>query len=101
MFVRLLSAQGDANAGDYETMAQLISERVIPTVQREPGFRAAYYLLDRENNKLTSVTFYDTEADVRAGMESIKSLREQALSALKLRPVANETYEVIASAGSL
>ncbi len=101
MYVRLLSAQGEAGAGDDAAMSRLIGTKVIPTVQQEPGFLATFFLFDRDQNKLTSLTFYENESDLRSSMESIKALRTEALDALRLRPVATDAYEVIASAGSL
>ncbi len=101
MFVRLLSAQGDPGAEDLDSMLRLINEQVIPRVRQEPGFKATYFLFDRRTNKLTSVTFYEGEADVQRAMESIRSLREQALGAMGLGPIATDAYEVIASTGSL
>jgi heme-degrading monooxygenase HmoA len=82
-----------------EEYRRIVQESVYPASKQQPGFRGAYFLVDRATSKVLSISLWATEADMLAG-ESGGYLREQMAktAALHPQPPAVEHYEVAAQA---
>lgn len=74
MYARLTTMQPRPGmAGDA---ARIFRESVIPAARQQKGFRAAFLLEDPGSGKGTSITLWETEADLKAG-EDIGYFKEQ------------------------
>lgn len=73
-----------------------VEERLLPILSGVPGFISVQWLVDREQGRSLSVSFWDTEAAAR---NAEQRLRETPLAPehVRLIPSAVETYEVVAS----
>ncbi len=78
-------------------------ERVIPEAERQPGFLAGYWMLDRAKGTMLAVTLTESEAAVAATEGTAEEVRADAAKALKTTPDAMsvERYEVVGAAGRL
>lgn len=56
--------------GMADEAARIFRESVIPAAQKQKGFRGALLLEDPNRGPGTSITLWETEADLKAGEES-------------------------------
>ena len=63
-------------------------------MKQQQGFKGVLTLLDRQTGKATSITLWETEADLKAG-ESNGYYQQQVskLASFVAAPPARETYE--------
>lgn len=59
-----------------------------------PGLRDVYYLIDREHEKALVVSFWDTEADLRALEANNAAARERVATEARVESPPSEVYEV-------
>lgn len=70
-------------------------EQVMPWVNKEAGFKGAYFLVDRKSGKVVSITLWDTEKNLQASAAAADRLRAQASqTAAAPKPAVAEVYEV-------
>lgn len=68
MYARMTTMQ--PRPGMADEAARIFRESVIPAAQKQKGFRGALLLEDPTSGKGTSITLWETEADLKAGEES-------------------------------
>ena len=68
MYARMTTMQ--PRPGMADEAAEIFRESVIPAAQKQKGFRGALLLEDPGSGKGTSITLWETEADLKAGEES-------------------------------
>ena len=76
----------------------LFGDSVAPAVRERTGFQHAHLLVDRDANKMTAISFWDSEADVAALMTSGFYQEQVAkFGAYFAGPPEREMYEVAVS----
>src|SRR5262249_61093096 len=74
-------------------------EQVKPSVQQDPGLKAAYWLVDRAGGQGLIVTIWESEAAMRESEQS-RARRQAATSATTGATVTTRRYEVVDSLGN-
>ncbi len=94
MYARVLFAQLRPEQTD-ETI-QLYRESVVPEQRKQHGFKGVVLLNDRATGKGISITFWDTEADLKASDEVSQYYQEQLakFATYFTAPPVREAYEV-------
>ena len=92
MFARIGAWQGMPD--ELERWISRAREQVKPSVQRDPGLKAAYWLVDREGGKGLIITVWESEHAMRASEQS-RAQRQAATSAATGAKVTTERYEVV------
>ena len=67
---------------------------ILPAMKQQQGFKGVLTMLDRQTGKATSITLWETEADLKAG-ESSGYYQQQVgkLASFVAAPPAREAYE--------
>ena len=70
-------------------------EEMIPSAKKMTGFKQALFLVDRKTGKMVSITFWDTEKNLRESTSAADKLRAQGVqhSGTSQPPIV-EIYEV-------
>ncbi len=92
MFARIGTWQGSPD--ELERWVSRAREQVKPSVQQDPGLKAAYWLVDREGGKGLIVTIWESEETMRAS-EHARARRQTATSAATGARVTTDRYEVV------
>lgn len=89
------STQFTADPANIDEGARMYKAEVIPAVQGQPGFKGAVSLSDRSTGKGISITFWDTEANLRASESAANQVRSDTLAKLGItEPPTVERMEV-------
>ena len=94
MYARVLKMQ--LNPGRVEEASTLFRESIVPSCQKQKGYRGGYFLADRKTGDCSPITLWDSEEDMLANEESL-FFQEQLgkyLSFFKTPPV-RDAYEVL------
>jgi heme-degrading monooxygenase HmoA len=70
-------------------------QRYADTLRQQKGFQGARQLVDRAANKLVSITFWETQADLEAS-DGVNQRRAPDFASIFLGPPEREAYEVVA-----
>jgi heme-degrading monooxygenase HmoA len=81
---------------DADEAKLFIEDDVIPSLQKVPGFRGAYFLADREASTGISITFWEDEAAAKESLIASAERRSRAASVTGATFEAVDNYEVIA-----
>lgn len=92
MFARIGTWQG--SPGELERWISRAREQVKPSVQQDPGLKAAYWLVDREGGKGLIITIWESSEAMRASEQS-RAQRQTATSAATGAKVTTDRYEVV------
>ncbi len=92
MVARIGTWQG--STAELDRWIQRSREQVKPSVQEDPGLKAAYWLVDRNAGKGLIVTFWESEDAMRAS-EQARVQRQTATTAVTGAKVTTDRYEVI------
>jgi heme-degrading monooxygenase HmoA len=92
MFARIGTWQGSPE--ELERWIVRAREQVKPSIQKDPGLAAVYWLVDRQAGKGLIVTLWENEDAMRAS-EAARMLRQTATSASTGAQVTTDRYEVI------
>ncbi|MEU6877431.1 hypothetical protein [Streptomyces sp. NPDC046712] len=92
MFARLSTYQGSPVPPEGDLTEK--SEAIVQLVQDLPGFRGAFYLVERETGKARSLTLWEDEATMRASEERAAEIRAEAAQREGQRVVLVEHFEV-------
>ena len=94
MYVRIV--RGQPQPGQADEAARRWREHLAPRLRSIPGFRAAYFIGDREANKVGGVSIWDD----KPGEAVDRSMREfrQQVQDITVGPPTMEDYEVLAEA---
>jgi len=94
MYARIGTWQGTPD--ELERWVTRSREEVKPSLLRDAGLAAAYWLVDREGGKGLIVTLWENEAAMRASEQS-RLQRQSATSAATNARVTTDRYEVVDS----
>ena len=93
MFARISTIQGKPER--VEDGIRNYREQVMPWAKKMAGFKGAYFMVDRKNGKVVSITLWDTEKNLQASAAAADRLRAQASqTAAASKPPVVENYEV-------
>lgn len=92
MFARIGAWRG--SPAELERWISRAREQVKPSIQRDPGLKAVYWLVDREGGKALIVTMWESEAAMSAS-EHARARRQTATSAATGARVTTDRYEVV------
>jgi heme-degrading monooxygenase HmoA len=81
---------------DADEAKLFIEDDVIPSLQKVPGFRGAYFLADREKATGISITFWEDEAAAQESLIVSAERRARAAAVTGATFESVDTYEVIA-----
>ncbi len=76
MYARLASV--DLKPGEVEKYRKMVSDRIIPTVQGQRGFKGGYWLIDSESGKGYGVALFESKAALEATDEAAERLAAEA-----------------------
>ena len=96
MFARVSTYTGTSDEID-EAIRQ-VRENTLPKLKQLDGYQGAYFLVDRQNGKSFSVTFWEGEEAMNTSEEAANSLRSEVADALGTQMVGVERYEVAVAA---
>lgn len=92
MFARVNRFQDDpANLDEAERIAE---EKVVPQLDRIPGFVGVLSLVDRATGQSLAITFWDTEEALRASEAEAERLRGESAGHTGAEVRSVERYEV-------
>ena len=67
---------------------------ILPAMKQQQGFKAVLTMVDRQTGKATSITLWDTEADLKTGENSgYYQQQVSKLASFLTTPPVRETYE--------
>ena len=69
--------------GKVEEAAKLLREEIMPTAANYQGFIQNFLIVDTPNNRLASLSVWETEADAKAIYEEAGGLYQTAIAKLK------------------
>jgi heme-degrading monooxygenase HmoA len=92
VWVRLTTIEGDPSKID-KGIADYKSS-VVPTVQKQPGARAAILLVDRQAGKSFSGTLWDTEKDLQNSEPAVSGLRKELAAKVGDKAPRVEAFEI-------
>lgn len=92
MYARIITFQ--YQPGKIDEGLNLLRESVVPELRQLPGYRGATNLVDRSNNKVVGITFWQSEADLRDSGQSKLQARFAVVSKLLMAAPLVESYEV-------
>jgi len=94
MFARIGTWQGSPD--EVERWISRAREQVKPSVQQDPGLKAAYWLVDRQGGKGLIITIWESEEAMRSS-EQARARRQAVTSAATGAKVTTDRYEVVDS----
>ena len=94
MFARIGTWEGSGE--ELERWIRRSREEVKPSIERDPGLTAAYWLVDREAGKGLIVTLWESAEAMRASEEARRK-RQAATTASTGAKVTTERFEVVDS----
>jgi heme-degrading monooxygenase HmoA len=92
VWIRLTTIEGDPSKID-KGIADYTSA-VVPTVQKQPGARAAILLVDRKAGKSFSGTLWETERDLQNSEAAVSGLRKEIADKIGARGPKVDVFEV-------
>ncbi|MBI3968621.1 MAG: antibiotic biosynthesis monooxygenase [Chloroflexi bacterium] len=78
---------------NLEELSDVYRDAILPETRKNRGYIAAYLMADRESGKVASLTFWETEEDLRQDLVYIQRQIRKVLDLLTGPPVV-EIYEV-------
>jgi heme-degrading monooxygenase HmoA len=94
MFARIGTWEGSPD--EVERWIARAREEVKPSIERDRGLTAAYWLVDRAGGKGLIVTIWESEEAMQAS-EDARARRQAATSAATGAKVTTSRYEVVDS----
>ncbi|MFE5484195.1 hypothetical protein [Streptomyces sp. NPDC056527] len=92
MYARLSTYQGSPVPPEGDLAAR--SEVIVKLVETLPGFRGAYYLVDRATGKATSLTLWENEEAMVGSEDRAAEVRDESSQREGQRVVSVEHFEV-------
>ena len=95
-WVRVSTTQGTKDASDeqVEEVTRVLSEKIIPMAKQIEGFEGVIAVTNRESGKSLTLTFWESEAALKASQEAANQIRKDAAAATDAEIVDVERYEV-------
>ncbi len=76
MFARLASV--DLKSGDVDAYRKMVRDKIIPTVEKQRGFKGGYWLIDEEGGKAYGVALFESKEALELSDEAANRLAEDA-----------------------
>ena len=92
MIARVTTSQ----RSDADEAKLFIEDYAIPSLEKVPGFRGAYFLADREKMTGISITFWEDDAAAKDSVIASAERRDKAAQMTGAVFEAVDTFEVIA-----
>jgi heme-degrading monooxygenase HmoA len=92
MFARV--SRYTETADDLDEAARVSEEKLVPMVQQLPGFLGLQVLLDRDNRRSISITYWETREAMAASEEEANRIRQEGDELTGTKVVDVERYEV-------
>lgn len=93
MYARVTTIQ--IQPGKTEEGIQIFQDSVVLAARQQQGFKGALLLTDQNTNKGYAITFWETEADMKAGESSGYYQAQLAkVASIVAAPPTQESYEV-------
>jgi heme-degrading monooxygenase HmoA len=93
MYARVLRLKGDASKAD--AAIENYASRVAPALREQGGYAGARLLVDREQGRSMSVTFWRDEDAARASEAALSGIRRDAASAFGADDPVSEYFEIL------
>ena len=90
MFARIQTLHQPADKLDELTN---VVRKQLPAAHELPGFKAFYYLTDRDNEKALVISLWDAEEDLRQ-LETHTALRERTEAEAGIESPPSDIFEV-------
>jgi heme-degrading monooxygenase HmoA len=87
-----------APGGDADAAVKAFEGAVDPVLQME-GNQGATFLVDRDNGKAVSITYWDSEEHLQSSVDQANKVRQEAAEAAGLSILSVDHYEVALEAG--
>jgi heme-degrading monooxygenase HmoA len=87
-----------ASGGDAAAAVKGFEDAMAP-LQQMKGHQGATLLVDRDNGKAITITYWDTEENLRSSAEQANKLRQEASETGGLSIKGVESYEVALESG--
>jgi heme-degrading monooxygenase HmoA len=87
-----------ASGGDAAVAVKGFEDAMAP-LQQMKGHQGATLLVDRDNGKAITITYWDTEENLRSSAEQANKLRQEASDTGGLSIKGVESYEVALESG--
>jgi heme-degrading monooxygenase HmoA len=81
--------------GKTDDVLRIERDSIVPACKQQKGFKGLYLLHDHKTNKGLTITFWETEADMRAA--EVSGFYQQQVAKVKevlAAPPVREEYEV-------
>ncbi len=92
MFARISTFQGPPD--QTAEGIRVAREQILPAARLQEGFLGIYLLYDRESGRSLSITFWESEEDMKASEEAALRARTESAEAAGEVIVGVERYEV-------
>ncbi len=92
MYLRII--RGQVQPGQMDEFARRWQEFAGANLKSIPGFRHAYFAGNRDTNRVTGVTVWDTPPDPARAREAMQQMAERARDIIA-SPPEPEDYEVL------
>jgi heme-degrading monooxygenase HmoA len=92
VYARISTLEGSPEHID-EGLRQ-VRQNVLPQIQQQDGFKGMIALADRQSGKTLGITFWESEAALKASEEAADRLREDSAEAMSDTIAGVERYEV-------
>lgn len=92
MFARVSTFQGPPE--QTAEGIRLAREQIVPAAKLQDGFEGIYLLFDRDTGRSLSITFWETEEDMKASEEAANRARDESVQVAGDAVVDVEHYEV-------
>lgn len=90
--------RGEIPADKIDEAIRLWQESVAPSASRQPGFRGARLLVDRNAGKVVSIGLWDSELELRQSVGWNQGQIARFAALLSGPPEIEESYELAAEA---
>ena len=87
-----------ASGGDAAAAVKVFEDTMAP-LQQMKGHQGATLLVDRDNGRAITITYWDTEENLRSSAEQANKLRQEASDTGGLSITGVESYEVALESG--
>jgi len=99
MFARVFTYQGPPELIDEGI--RIGKKQILPQARQLDGFKAVYFLVDRQSGKHLTITLWESEEAMRASEEAANRMRSEDAEAAGATAQSVERYEVVLSSTKL
>ena len=89
----------DLKPGEEEKYARMIRDTIVPTLQKQQGFKGGYWLYDHDEGTGWGIALFESKAALDATDETVNRFRDAARSEGLLSQPKLRKCEVFSSVG--